>query len=288
VLARVTPRTRAVVVIHLAGHPAPVDEIVAACSARGIPVVEDCAQSWGTRLHGRRVGSFGLAGCFSTNDYKHISTGDGGFVVLSDEALYRRVHNYADKHYDRFFRGELRQAHHGMNYRMSELQGAVARAQLEKVDAITARHHELGERLRARLADLRGGALLSPIAGGYATYWWTVLFVDSAGVSASRDEIVQALQAEGLNTYSYGQYDLIQRRLFQDRIMRPWLADRERAMYPFVQPDGRAYTYSFDDTPVHRKILDCAITVSVNTHFTDSDIDETADGILKVFTAYAR
>jgi dTDP-4-amino-4,6-dideoxygalactose transaminase len=285
VAARLTPRTRAVVVVHLAGAPAPVDEIVALCDARGIPVVEDCAQSWGTRLHGRRAGTFGLAGCFSTNDYKHISTGDGGFVVLRDETLYRRVANYADKCYDRLHGGALRQAHHGVNYRMSELQGAVACAQMEHLDAITDRQHALGTRLAARLAGLRGGCLAPVLPGGHCTYWWTALLLDLPRLAAGRDEIVAALQAEGLQLYSYGKYDLIQTRLFQERVARPWLGD-DRRFYPFVQPDGRSYSYSLRDTPVHGQLLDCGIQVAMNQAFTDADMDETAAGIRKVLEAF--
>ena len=287
VVAKITPSTRAVVVVHLAGFPAPVDEIVALCAPRGIGVVEDCAQSWGTKLHGQQVGSFGTAGCFSTNDFKHISTGDGGFVVLNDPALYRRVSNYSDKHYDRLFGGSLAGAHFGMNYRMSELQGAVAVAQLEQVEAITARHHELGERLTTQLRGLPGARLLQPIAGGYATYWWTTLFVDAATVNVSRDELVKALQAEGLSINSYGKYDRINSGLLQTRVARPWLTDARR-QYPFVQPDGRSYEYRLADTPTHQRILADGIMLTIGRFYTDRDIDETAAGIQKVFAAYQK
>jgi len=287
VSARITARTKAVIVVHLAGYPAPVDEIVALCQPRGIAVVEDCAQAWGTRLHGKPVGAFGQAGCFSTNEYKHISTGDGGFVVVADEVLYRRLCNYTDKHYDRLFRSEQRQAHHGLNYRMTELQGAVACAQLEKMDRITARYHGLGERLRERLQPLRGARLLAPIPGGHSTYWWTTLFVDENAVTTGRDPLVAALQAEGIGASSYGKYDLIQTGLFQTRVVRPWLDD-ERRFYPFVQPDGRSYIYNLDPTPTHKRILAVGIVLAMNQFYTERDIDETAHGILKVFEVYAK
>ena len=287
VAAKITPRTRAVVVIHLAGFPAPVDEIVALCQPHGIGVVEDCAQSWGTRLHGRMVGSFGTAGCFSANDMKHISTGDGGFVVLSDPALYRRVSNYSDKHYDRLFAGDLAGAHFGLNYRMSELQGAVAVAQLEQVETITARHHELGERLTAQLRGMPGAKILEGIPDSYATYWWTTLFVDEAAVTVSRDELVKALRAEGLNANSYGKYDRIRSGLMQTRVVRPWLTDARR-QYPFVQPDGRTYEYHLADTPTHQRILAAGIMIGFGRFYSDHDIDETAAGLQKVFAAYKK
>lgn len=287
VAARITPRTRAVIVVHLAGFAAPVDEIQALCAPRGIAVIEDCAQAWGTRLHGRQVGSFGTAGCFSTNDYKHISTGDGGFVTLADAALYRRVANYADKHYDRLFAAETRQQHFGLNYRMSELQGAVACAQLEQVEGITTHRHALGEQLRALCGDIPGLRLLAPIPDSASSYWWTVAFVDEKAVTVSRDVLVQALQAEGLSVSSYGRYDLIDTGLFQTGDMRPWLDDARR-YYPFRQPDGRAYRYRLEDYPTHRRLLSTAISIAIGAFYTEQDIAETALGCRKVLTAFAR
>jgi dTDP-4-amino-4,6-dideoxygalactose transaminase len=287
VAARITSHTRAVVVVHLAGYPAPMDEIDALCRARGIGVVEDCAQSWGTRLNGRLVGTWGTAGAYSTNDFKHISTGDGGFVALADETLYRRVSNYSDKHYDRLFTGEQRQAHHGMNYRMSELQGAVALAQLDKVDAITSRHHAIGLQLEEKLKGLRGARMISGLPGSYSSYWWSALLTDPAHLDGTRDELVKALQAEGINLSSYGGYDLIQRALFRDRIVRPWL-EEPRNRYPFVQPDGRKYTYDYTQTPNHKRLIETAITISLGVGYTDQDVNETAAGIHKVFNAFYR
>jgi perosamine synthetase len=288
VAARITPRTRAVVVVHLAGYPAPVDEIVALCQGKGIPVVEDCAQSWGARLHGQLVGTFGVAGCYSTNDFKHISTGEGGFVALRDADLYRRVSNYSDKYYDRLFDRTQNKAHHGVNYRMTELQGAVALAQLEKVDAITAHHHDLGVHLEQGLSALAGAQLVRVVPDGYSSYWWTVLWVDETQLTASRDQVVAALQAEGLTICAtYAKYDLIQAPLFQTRQVRPWLPDA-RSAYPLLQPDGRDYRYSLQTTPRHQRMLESGIAIWLNTFHTLQDMQETAAGILKVFRAYAR
>lgn len=287
VAAKITARTRAVVVVHIAGAPAPVDEIVAFCQAKGIAVVEDCAQSWGTKLKGRRVGTTGVAGCYSVNDFKHLSCGDGGFVLVDDETLYRRVANYGDKWYDRFYKGEQSKAHHGVNYRMSELQGAVACAQLEQADAITSVYHARGDQLYARLEGLQGGRLMDRLPGAYCTYWWTTLFVDAAALTVGRDQIAAALQAEGVPFGSYGKYDLIQAGLFQKRVVRPWLDD-ERRHYPLVQPDGRSYTYSLDQTPTHRQILECGLQFSFGRFHSEQDIEETAAAVQKVFAAYAR
>ncbi len=283
--AKITARTRAIVVVHLAGCPAPMNEIMALSQARNLPVVEDVAQSWGTTFQGQRAGTFGIAGCFSTNDFKHISTGDGGFVALADEALYRRVSNYADKHYDRLFGGALMQAHHGLNYRMTELQGAVAAAQLEQVDGVTARHHQLGELLRPEIGAIPGLRMLAPVPGGYNTYWWTAWFIEPQSFRVTRDRLVEALRAEGLAIGTYQRYDLIRSGLFQQRVVRPWLDDARRH-YPFDQPDGRSYHYSHDQVPNHKRLLDTGFMMSIKAWHTDADMCETAAGIRKVLTAF--
>jgi perosamine synthetase len=288
VKARLTRRTKAVVVVHLAGYPAPAEAIVRLCARRGIGVVEDCAQSWGTKLNGQLVGTFGVAGAYSTNDFKHISTGDGGFVALRDETLYRRVSNYSDKHYDRLFDKSWASKHHGINYRMSELQGAVALAQLEQVRAITAHHHKLGVLLTRLLTGLPGGQVMPCLPGGYSTYWWTNILLDPRRLAAPREKILEAIRAEGFYASSYGKYDLIQKPVFQSRITRPWLKGAKR-FYPFVQPDGRSYTYGYENLPVHRKMLDHAIMLSCFGRFhTEQNIREVAAAIRKVFTAFSR
>lgn len=286
IAARITDRTKAVEVVHLAGYPAPIDEIMALCRSRNIAVIEDCAQSWGTKLHGQIVGTFCDAGCYSINDFKHISAGDGGFVALRDEELFRRVSNYSDKCYDRLFDQTMRQVHHAMNYRMTELQSAVALAQLERVNGITSRQHDRGEQLLDRLRDLPGAKMVAPIPGGYSTYWWTAMFVDPRRFSVDREVLVEAMQAEGIKAESSGGYDLIGTPLFQTRVVRPWLNDG-RKRYPFTQPDGHEYRYSHEATPRHRRMLDTGIHFGMNTFFTEQDIDETALGVRKVLEAYA-
>jgi len=284
---RITPRTKAVIVVHLAGEPAPIDKIVEFCHAKGIKVIEDCAQSWGAKLHGKPVGSFADAGCYSTNDYKHISTGDGGFIVVRDETTFRRVANYGDKHYDRLFGGSQYQQHHGVNYRVSELLGAVCVAQLEKVDQITSRQHDIGDRLRGLLKGLPGGRMAPQSEGAYSSYWWSMLLVDVEKMSVGRDELIKAIQAEGVGVDSSQRYDLVQFDLYKKRVVRPWLPEPLN-QYPFTQPDGREYHYSIDDLPRQKQIMATGIRININTFYSDQDVDETAAGIWKVFEAYAK
>src|SRR5512137_184002 len=86
--SRLSPRTKAVILVHLAGVPADVVPIQRLCRKRGIALIEDCAQSWGAKVDGRWVGSFGDVGTYSFNDYKHVSAGEGGLIATDDRALY--------------------------------------------------------------------------------------------------------------------------------------------------------------------------------------------------------
>ena len=99
--ANVTARTKAILVVHLAGNPADMDAIMDIARRHNLFVIEDCAQSWLSYYKGRLAGTIGDIGCFSTNEFKHISTGDGGAVMTRDETLYRKALMFADKNYDR-------------------------------------------------------------------------------------------------------------------------------------------------------------------------------------------
>jgi dTDP-4-amino-4,6-dideoxygalactose transaminase len=141
--AAVTPRTKAVIVVHLAGWPADMPSIVAFCRTRGLLVIEDCAQAHGASVAGQRVGSFGDAAAFSFCQDKIMSTGgEGGMLLMNEDAVFRRAWSYKDhgKGWAAAHRTDhalgFRWLHEsfGTNWRMTELQAAIARVQLGKLD----------------------------------------------------------------------------------------------------------------------------------------------------------
>ena len=151
--AKITDRTKAIVVVHLAGNPAEMDKIMEVANKHGIYVIEDCAQAYCCSYKGKLAGTFGHIGCFSLNDFKHISAGDGGMVIMNDEKLYHAAHMFTDKCYDRIGTDVKKNVPYlAPNYRMSELVGAVGLAQVEKVD-----HHGLCCTLRRRCGADRLG-----------------------------------------------------------------------------------------------------------------------------------
>jgi perosamine synthetase len=175
--ACVSDRTRAIIVTHLFGHPADMDGILSVARARQIPVIEDCAQAYLARSNGKLVGTIGEIGCFSLQQGKHITAGEGGIVVTNDDALARRVRLFVNKAWGY---GDPVPDHYflALNYRMTELQGAVARAQLEKLGQCVQHRRALARRLTEQLADLPGLATPKPSAHAEHAYWRYCLWVD--------------------------------------------------------------------------------------------------------------
>lgn len=135
---RITPRTRAIVAVHMLGNPARIEELRAVAERHGLPLIEDACQAFGASYRGRWVGGFGAAGVFSFNEFKTITCGDGGMVITDDEELYRRCFAIHDQGHSPHRGGVEIGARPmlGLNFRMTELEGAVLLAQLGKLDRI--------------------------------------------------------------------------------------------------------------------------------------------------------
>ena len=136
--ARITPRTKAIVAVHMLGNPARLDELRAVADRHGLALIEDAAQAFGATYRGSWVGSFGAAGIFSFNEYKTITCGDGGMLVTDDDDLYRRCFALHDQGHSPMRSGVEVGARPmlGLNFRMTELEGAVLLAQLARLDHI--------------------------------------------------------------------------------------------------------------------------------------------------------
>jgi len=155
---KITPRTKAIMAVHMLGNPARLDELKAIASEHKLYLIEDCAQAFGASYKGRIVGSFGEAGAFSFNANKTITAGDGGMVVTRDENLYRRFFGIHDQGHVPLRMGlELgRRPFVGMDFRLTELQAAVLLAQLRKLDKMLAHLRANKKRFKTALADLPG------------------------------------------------------------------------------------------------------------------------------------
>ncbi len=163
--AKITPRTKAILPVHMLGNPCDMGAISAIAQEHGLVVIEDCCQAGGASFGGRRVGSFGQFGAFSLNRYKMMCAGDGGILVTDDTGLYERAFALHDQGHIPLREGGKTAGHPrsliGLNFKMNELTGAVALAQLRKLDGMIATLRQTKTALKAEIS-----ALLPEIPGG--------------------------------------------------------------------------------------------------------------------------
>lgn len=195
VRSKITDRTRAIIAVHLFGVAAPVEELRALADEHDIVLIEDCAQAYLTRTaSGRLAGTVGHLGCFSLQQSKHITAGDGGLTITNDAALGRRARLFVDKAWPRDT-NERTHLFLGLNYRMTELQAAVAHAQLAKLEGVVGDRQRLAAPLVDVVASLPG---LTPAKAEGTAWWLFPIFVDPEAAGGDAFAWGKALQAEGI------------------------------------------------------------------------------------------
>jgi dTDP-4-amino-4,6-dideoxygalactose transaminase len=154
---KITPRTKAIMLVHMLGNPGHLDEFTKIANKNNIFLIEDCAQALGGTFNGKYLGTFGKIGTFSLNVYKTITAGDGGMVVTDDEELYKRAFSIHDQGHLPLRQGveQGKRTILGLNFRMNELTAAVAEAQLKKLDYIKNKLHENKQRLKKILSEIK-------------------------------------------------------------------------------------------------------------------------------------
>ncbi|HEY2410902.1 MAG TPA: DegT/DnrJ/EryC1/StrS family aminotransferase [Pirellulaceae bacterium] len=266
-------RTRAVVVTHLFGNPCDMMAIMRLCQERGIPVIEDCAQAFGARHAGQLVGTIGDIGCFSLQQGKHITTGEGGLVVTNNADYARRTFLFINKAWGY---GDPQPDHYflALNYRMTELAGAVAVAQLDKLDDVVERRIELANELTAALTGLPGIATPAVCRGDVHTYWKYCLGVDSRMVTGGSVQLGAALKQRGI--FSAPRY--IQKPAFACQIFRDQRTFGE-SRWPFTLARPAAVDYSPEQFPGTYEGLDRVLVLPWNERYTSEHVQYIADSI---------
>jgi len=282
----VSEHTKAIVPVHMRGAPAQMDAIMDIAEKKGIPVIEDVAQSAGGTFGGRRLGSIGTMGCFSFDYYKIIVSGEGGFITTDDEWLYTRAQSWHDTaacwRPNRFAR-ERRQGELfcGENYRMSELQGAVALAQIRKADEILAGYRRCKKLIKDAIEKFPGLEFrrLNDQQGDTAIC--LVMFLPDAHITR---RAIEALKAEGVpaggiydskvrdwHVYSYWEHILEKKSVASDGL--PWS----------LVPECELPSYSRDMCPRTLDLLSRAVLMDINNNYSDEDCAAIAAGVNKVF-----
>jgi perosamine synthetase len=200
VRAAITPRTKAVLVVNLFGHPAALHELRALCDEHGLALVEDNAQGPLATERGRFAGTIGHIGVFSLNYHKHIHTGEGGVCTTDDDRLadrLRMIRNHGENVTGELARGDLTNLV-GFNFRLSELHASVGIEQLKKAEALVGARERISQRLSAALVGMDGITvpLVRPDCR-HVYYVWSARY-DAARAGVPRELYARALEAEGV------------------------------------------------------------------------------------------
>jgi len=194
----ITPRTKAIIAVHLYGNLCEMDQLMAIGEKHNIPIIEDAAEAIGSVYHGKRAGSMGIFGVFSFHGTKTITTGEGGMFVTNDSSLYEKIltlsnHGRATGQTKQFWPDMV-----GFKYKMSNIQAAIGCAQIERIEELVARKRNIFKNYKELLCKLSGVSMNPEKDGTINGYWMpTVVFASETGVT--REKLQAAFNADNID-----------------------------------------------------------------------------------------
>jgi perosamine synthetase len=195
--ARITPRTRAIMPVHIYGHPVDMGPLLDLAERYHLHVVEDAAEAHGADYRGRRIGSFGTSSCFSFYANKLLTTGEGGMLLVDDDQFAeraRRLRNLGFQPGRRFLHAEL-----GFNFRLTNMQAALGLAQVDRMDEIVSRKRRMGQAYTERLSEVAGLELQVQQPWARSVYWmFGVVLSEETGLDA--EQFAARLKTKGVET----------------------------------------------------------------------------------------
>ena len=273
---KITDRTRAILVVHLFGNACDMDAMVAIARRHKLALIEDCSQAHATKYKGRYLGTIGDIGCFSLQQSKHMTTGDGGMTITNRDDLSERMALFRDKGWSRKPGwGARTYLFLAPNYRMTELQGAVGLAQVKKVRGVVEKRMELGNLLSESIRGIAGLVPAPVTPGSEHSYWSYAMRVDGWDPKT----FAQALSAEGVGCGAgyIGEPIFLCMEACCNKVT--FGASR----HPF---DGchtsREYHYTRGMCPRTEDALKHMVNLGIHEHMTRQDILDMAGAIRKV------
>ncbi|WP_317204577.1 DegT/DnrJ/EryC1/StrS family aminotransferase [Janthinobacterium sp.] len=286
--ARITPRTKAIMLVHLFGQACDMDPIMALARRHNLKVIEDAAQAPGVYYKGQPVGAIGDVGGFSLNYHKHIHTGEGGMLVTNDDHLALRcqmIRNHAENLTEAQGMEDLSNMI-GSNYRLTELQAAIGCVQLDRLDGYLAHRQRLARHLGERLAGIAGLTAATLAEGaGHAYYVYPIKY-DAAVTGIERSLFVRAVNAELPVPGSAEQVGLVAayvRPLYLAPLYQKKIALGSKG-FPWSMHPELEYDYAKGLCPVVERLheQEMLLTTLVREPLGEADIDAFVDAIRKV------
>lgn len=276
---RITDKTKAIIAVHLGGNPCAMDELRKIADDHGLVLIEDCAQAWGAKYRGKPIGSIGDIACWSLQNSKHITCGDGGVAASSHPVYGPLLQQCGDKGTDRLSPGLFERF--ATNYRMSEPQAAVVAGQLTRLEGIVETRARLGNRLSERLADVPGIAPYNVHPEDRAVYWFYMCRFDPKAFTCDRTQFYKALRAEGVScAMGYIPVPLHRNPVFLNHAFF-------NGRWPVKEMGLTDMDFSKHETPMAEEILQTGMRVFIKEYMNDALIEQYGDAFAKVAKHYA-
>ena len=276
---RITPKTRAIIAVHLCGNPSDLGALKAIADKHNLILIEDCCQAWGAKYRGQPIGTVGHIACFSLQNTKHITCGDGGVVASSDERFGPLLQKSGDKGADRLKGGGFQMF--ATNYRMSEPQAAVLAAQLERLEGVAGKRARLGNLLTEKIAGIPGIMPHQVHPADRCVYWFYFMRFKPEAFRCNRAEFVKALMAEGVECGAgYISVPLHREPVFQKH---GFFAGH----WPVREMGLTTMDFTKHQTPEVEAILKNGIRFVIHEGMTDEYIFAAAEAVRKVAKHYA-
>jgi perosamine synthetase len=286
--SRITPRTRAILVVHLFGYPADMDAIMAIAARYGLKVIEDAAQAPGVYYKGRPVGAIGDVGGFSLNFHKHIHTGEGGLLVTDNDDLALRcrlIRNHGENATEAYGVDDISNLL-GSNYRFTELQAAIGIEQFKRLKGFLVHRAALGRYLDDRLRSIPGLTVQKIESGSTHSYYMYPVRFDEDVVGVSRNVFLRAVAAELPKPRFWDTTPFAEgyvKPLYLNPLYQKKIAIGKKG-FPFNFNPGVTYDYPKGLCPVTERLYEKELLLSplVREGMAIEDIKDFADAIEKV------
>lgn len=277
---RITPKTKAIIAVHLTGNPCHLDALKDIADRHKLILIEDCAQAWGAKYRGKPIGTVGHIACFSLQDTKHITCGDGGVVASNDERFGPSLQKFGDKGVSRLDKRIFKSF--ATNYRMSEPQAAVVAAQLARLESIASTRAKLGNLLTEKIKHLPGILPHQVHPEDRAVYWFYFFRPQFDKFRCDRSAFVKALMAEGVQGVSGGYISV---PLYGESIFKEHAFFAGR--WPVRECGLTTMDYSKHQCPEAEAILKTGIRITLHEGMTEEYILQVAAAIEKVARHFA-
>lgn len=270
---KITPRTRAILAVHLFGGLADVKALREIADRHNLPLIEDCAQTQLAELNGRLAGTIGDIASFSLNNTKHLNAGEGGVVLTDNDAFAKRARLFADKAWPRE-EADRYSMFLGQNYRLNELSAAVAVVGMRRLQENVDNRRRIVQRIYDQLRDAPGIRIPKAVEGARSSYWILHLLLEG---HLDATTVATAMAAEGIPFSA---------KYVSPLYTWPALADRQTygaSGFPFNSPyTDRPFDYAPGLCPVFEEAREHLIVLGIDERWTEADADDVALAVRKV------